>query len=438
VSESASSQFVSGFAAAQPVLPGAAGTWVAELRRTGIDRFATLGLPTTRHEAWKYTRLTALERRTFALPEAAADVPELDGVQLAGAYRMVFVNGRFRADLSDIDRLPAGARIASLVTALEEGDPALQAVFAATAEEEDPFVALNTAYMGDGVLIDLADDCVLDAPLQLLFVAGAGEDYVTHVRNIVVAGAHSQATLVEAYVAPDGGSYFTNTCTDLSLAPGARIDHVRLQDEDQSAFHIGRVRADIGRDAGYRSQVFSLGAQLSRVDINVRLATGAECDLDGLYLASKRQHVDHQTRVDHAEPHARSSELYKGILDDAARAVFSGTVVVREDAQKTDATQMNRNLLLSPRAEIDTRPQLVIYADDVKCAHGATVGQLDPVEMFYLRSRGLDEIEARQLLIHGFANDLVDRVANDAVRDFVYRRLDARLPGRMIATEAPA
>jgi len=435
----AADRFVTGFAKARDALPGGARDWVAALRQSGIDRFASLGLPTTRQERWKYTRLASLERREFALPKSdEVGAPDLAGIALDGAHRMVFVNGRFRAELSDLARLPDGVRCESLAAALEAGDPALESAFAATADEADPFVALNTAYMGDGVLLVLDDDCVLDAPLQLLFVAGAGDDYVTHLRNVVVAGAHSQATLLEAYLAPTGGSYFTNACTDLRLADGARIDHVRLQDEDVSAFHVGRVRADVARDAWYRSQVFSLGAQLGRADIDVRLARGSECHLDGLYLADKRQHVDHQTRIDHAEPHATSSQLYKGILDGAARAVFSGTVHVREDAQKTDAKQMNRNLLLSSRAEVDAKPQLEIYADDVKCSHGATVGQLDPVELFYLRSRGLDENDARQLLIHAFANDLVDRVADPAVRHFVYHALDSRLPGREVESEVQA
>jgi Fe-S cluster assembly protein SufD len=436
VSGNATERYVDGFADARASLPGGGRDWVASLRQSGIDRFAELGLPTARQEAWKYTRLTALERSEFVLPAAAdADVPTLDALLLgADAHRMVFVNGRFRADLSDLARLPAGARVSSLAAALEAGDAALRQALADVAGEADPFVALNTAYMGGGVLLELADGCVLDAPLQLLFVAGGGAEYINHVRNVVLAGANSQATVFEAYACPDGGSYFTNACTELRLAPGAQVEHVRLQDEDESAFHIGRVRADVGRDASYRSRLFSLGAQLARSDIDVRLATGAECDLDGLYLAHRRQHVDHQTRVDHAEPNARSSEYYKGILDDAARAIFAGSVIVRKDAQKSDARQMNRNLLLSPRAEVDTKPQLEIYADDVKCTHGATVGQLDPVEMFYLRTRGLDETAARQLLIHAFANDLVDRVADAAVRRLVYRAIDARLPGRESAT----
>lgn len=440
MSGNASERFVAGFADARGTLPGGDREWVTALRQAGIDRFASLGLPAARQEAWKYTRLTALERGEFALPAAAdADVPALDALRLgADAHRMVFVNGRFRAELSDLARLPAGARVSSLATALEDDDPALRQVLNGADQENDPFVALNTAYMGDGALLELADGCVLDAPLQLLFVAGAGAAYVNHVRNVVIAGANGQATVVEAYVAPEGGSYFTNACTELRLAPGARIDHLRLQDEDESAFHIGRVRATVGRDAGYRSQVFSLGAQLARTDIDVRLATGAECDLDGLYLAHRRQHVDHQTRIDHAEPNARSNEYYKGILDGAARAVFAGSVLVRKDAQKSDARQMNRNLLLSPRTEVDTKPQLEIYADDVKCTHGATVGQLDPVELFYLRTRGLDETAARQLLIHAFANDLVDRIADPGARAFIYRAIDARLPGRESETGSGA
>ena len=297
--------FVSGFDAVAPALPGGGQDWVAALRRAGIARFAELGLPTPRHEAWKYTRLNALEKRTFALPAADAGVPASEAHLLPGAHRLVFVNGRFRAELSDLAGLPRGARVVPLAAALADADPALRAALAGSDGEEDAFVALNTAYMGDGVVVDLADGCDLGAPLQLLFVAGPGEDYVTHVRNVVVAGANSRATLVEAYVAPEGGSYFTNACTELRLGPGARIDHVRLQDEDESAFHIGRVRADVGRDAGYRSQVFSLGAQLGRADIDTRLATGAECDLDGLYLVGKRQHVDHQTRIRIADPVVR-------------------------------------------------------------------------------------------------------------------------------------
>ena len=440
MSDNATERFVAGFAEARDELPGGASGWVAELRQAGIDRFATLGLPGPRQEAWKYTRLNALERRDFALPApGATETPSLEGLVLEGVHRMVFVNGRFRADLSDLATLPPGVRAVSLAEALEADDPALRRVLASgEGEENDPFVALNTAYMGDGLLLDLADGCELEAPLQLLFVAAPGEDYVTHVRNVVVAGENSRATVVEAYVAPAGGSYFTNAFTDVRVARGARIDHVRLQDEDEKAFHIGRVRADVARDGGYRSQVFSFGAQLGRADLDVRLATGSECDLEGLYVAHKRQHVDHQTRVDHAEPHARSNEYYKGILDGAARAVFCGTVLVRENAQKTNAQQMNRNLLLSSRAEVDAKPQLEIYADDVKCSHGATIGQLDPVEMFYLRSRGLDEHDARQLLIHAFANDLVDRVAHEGVRHLVYHALDARLPGREIDAEVEA
>ncbi|HEY5790673.1 MAG TPA: Fe-S cluster assembly protein SufD [Gammaproteobacteria bacterium] len=431
MSESFAERLLAGLSGQQQALPGASHPWVAALRRDALTRFRELGLPGARNEAWKYTRLNALERRSFQPADPAVALPDLgDLLAAAPPLRAVFVNGRFRAEASALAGLPAGARLCPLAEALEQDDGTLRERLAGGVVDEDAFGALNAAFIGDGLLLELAADCVLEQPLLLLFVSIAGDDYVSHPRNIVVAGRHSRATVLEAYVGPQGGSYFTNASTELYLAPGARLDHLRRQDEAAGAFHLGRVRARVERDAGYRSQVFSLGAQLARLDLDVHLGQGAECDLDGLYLAAKRQHVDHQTRVEHAAPHGRSAEYYKGVIDDAARAVFSGTVLVQPDAQKTDAQQMNRNLLLSPRAEVDTKPQLVIYADDVKCAHGATIGQLDPVEMFYLRSRGLDETAARELLIHAFANELVDRVADDGLRAFIFRCLDARLPGR--------
>jgi len=431
MSDGAVARFVADFDAAQAALPGAGHDWVAALRRDGLARFRTLGLPGPRDEAWKYTRLNVLEKHAFQSADATAAVPDIAALQLAApVHRLVFVNGRFRAELSELGALPAGVRLGPLAAALDGDTGALRGVFADSIADADAFTALNTAYMDDGVLLELADNVVLEAPVQLLFVSTSGDDYVSHPRNVIVAGAHSQATLLEVYAGPAGGGYFTNARTELRLAAGARIEHVRVQDESRNAFHIGSLTADVGRDAGYRSQVFSFGAQLNRLDIDVRLAQGAECDLDGLYVGGKRQHIDHQTRVDHAEPHARSGEFYKGVLDGAARAVFTGKVLVRPDVQKTDAKQMNRNLLLSPRAEIDSRPQLEIYADDVKCAHGATVGQLSETELFYLRSRGIDESDARQLLIHAFANELVDRVRDPALRVAVYRHLDACLPGR--------
>jgi Fe-S cluster assembly protein SufD len=427
VSESASQRLIAAQAAAP--LPAVGCAWVDALRGTALERFRTLGLPGGRDEAWKYTRLNALEQHTFAPAAAPREVPDLDTLRVSGAHVLVFVNGAYRPDLSTRDALPAGLRVLPLAEALERDDATLREALAA-GEQESAFTALNTAYLADGVLVEVAAGQSVSVALQLLYVAVARDEFASHPRNVVVAGANSALTLVESYVAPAGGSYFTNAVTELRLAQGARVEHVRLQGEADGAIHIARVHARVARDASYASRVFSIGAQLARTEIDVRLAQGAECDLDGLYMVEKRQHVDHQTTVEHAEPHASSREFYKGILDGASRAVFSGRVLVQPDAQKTDAQQMNQNLLLSPRAEVDTKPQLEIYADDVKCSHGATVGQLDAQELFYLRTRGLDEIEARNLLIHGFANELVDRIADDGVRAWVYRHIDARLPGR--------
>lgn len=426
-------RFSGQFAAAEAHLPGTA--WVAGFRREGLARFQALGLPTSRHEEWKYTRLSTLERKSFGIETPIVPMPDLTNHLIDGpVHRLVFIDGRLSDEHSHLGTLPQGARVRGLAEALADGDVRVHEALGDITGEEDAFTALNAAFMSGGVVIELDARCVVEAPLQVIHVATGADDFVSHSCSLVLAGVQSQATLLESFVGPDGGSYFNNARMELRLADGARINHIRVQDESLAAFHIARVRASVGRDAHYRSQVFSFGAALCRVDIDVRLAaTGAECDLDGLYLVKGRQHVDHHTRIDHAKPHGRSSEYYKGIVDDSARAVFNGKVYVHVDAQKTDATQANHNLLLSRRAEVDTKPQLEIYADDVKCAHGATVGQLDPKEMFYLRSRGLDEVEARNLLIYGFANEVVDRIKLDALRGYVYRRLAVHLPRRTAA-----
>lgn len=410
----------------------AAPPWLRRMRSLAFDRFAARGWPTLRDEDWKYTSVAGIADRDFAPPPTVA--PALAPEQIAAlaldrAAVLVFVDGRPAPGLWRLGALPPGARAGSLALAAGPDGDRIEPLLATDAESAaGGFAALNAASWSDGAWIDLAPGCVLDRPLQLLFVtttAGVG----VHLRNVVRAGAGARADIVEHHVGLTDAAYLCTTVTHVDLGPGAAVTHAKLQQEGARGFHIADVRAAQARESRYVSQSFALGAALARNDIATRFdAPRSEATLLGLYLARGRQHVDHHTRIDHARPECTSREFYKGVLDGASRAVFNGKVIVRADAQRTDADQSNRNLLLSDLAEIDTKPQLEIFADDVKCSHGATVGQLDPDQMFYLRSRGIDAAAARDLLTLAFAREVVDRVACVPLRDRLDRLLRRRLP----------
>jgi Fe-S cluster assembly protein SufD len=290
------------------------------------------------------------------------------------------------------------------------------------------FADLNAAFTRDGLYLHLAAGVALDAPVHALFVT-TRDDVVAHPRNVVVAEAGAQAFVIEHHVSAGAASYVTNAVTQIDAGPNANVGHCKLQQEAMRAFHIAGVHAMQARSSHFESQSIALGAALARADIATVFADeGCEAALAGLYLASGRQHVDHHTLVDHAKPHGTSRELYKGVLDDGARGVFNGKIVVRPNAQKTDAHLANHNLLLSKSAEIDTKPELTIDADDVKCSHGATVGQLDETALFYLRSRAIDPVTARALLTYAFAHDVVERIRLAPLRKALERTLLARLP----------
>ena len=423
-------------AAAAPGLPGNGVPWMEKLRRDALDAFAELGFPGPREEAWKYTRVAPIEKRAFRRQgELCIGFDEDDigrfFIPNLTCHRLVFVNGRYSPQLSKPGRAPAGVRMMSLAQALKEAPDALEPHLARHADlKASGFAALNTAFVADGAYVHLSRGAQLEAPLHLLFIAvPQDEPVVAHPRNLVVAEEGSQAQIMESYVSLGTGGYLTNAVTELVLGPNAGMEHYRVQEESDKAFHIATLQAHQARDSRLQSHSVSFGGQIARNDINAVLdAEGSECTLNGLFMVDGRQHVDFHTTVDHAKPHGTSQEYFKGILDGRSRGVFNGRVHVYPGAQKTDATQSNKNLLLSRDAEVDTKPELEIYADDVKCSHGATVGQLDPDMLFYLRARGIDGVTARGLLTYGFARDIIDRMPIAQVRDRLAHILVSRVP----------
>ena len=417
-------------------LPGASLPWLKRQREEALARFAAAGFPGTHDEEWKYTSLAVLERLTFrpALAEAEFPAPadSLPWQLGSPAHRLVFVNGRHAPALSQLLPLPSGATVASLGEMLERSP---QRVEPWLASEGGALADLNAAFLSDGAFIQLGDGVALEAPIHLLYLT-TGEGLAVHPRNLIVAGTNAQATVVEQYVGLAGGAGFTNAVTRIVAGRDARIEHCKLQQESAQAFHIAAIQSVQSAGSGFTSHSLSLGALLARNDIATRF-DGAHCEttFNGLYVAGGRQHVDHHTRIDHASPSGTSREFYRGILDGHARGVFSGRIVVRKDAQRTDASQANHNLLLSREAEADTRPQLEIYADDVKCSHGATVGQLDENMLFYLRSRGVEDDLARNLLTYAFAREVIERIRLDALRTRVEEMLISRLPSRALLKE---
>jgi Fe-S cluster assembly protein SufD len=420
------------FAQVESRRAGAVLPWLQRARAVAFDRFAELGFPTLRDEDWKYTSVAALEKRVFRLvPESSNGVhaDEVASLTLGDGHLLTFVNGRHAPGLSQLGRLPRGADVGSLAQALAERPDRFEALLIRDAEAlVSGFSALNAAFWADGATINLAPGCVVEEPIHLLFITTEA-DLAVHPRNIIRAGAGARAEIIEHYVGLSDAAYFTNAVTQIQADPSAEIIHTKLQQEGLRSYHIADIRAEQERDSRFTSQSFALGGLLSRNNISTRLdAEGCEATLIGLYMANGRQHMDHHTLVDHARPRGTSREFYKGVLDGAARAVFNGKVIVRPDAQQTDAHQSNRNLLLSDLAEVDTKPQLEIYADDVKCSHGATVGQLDAEQVYYLRSRGMDDASARALLTFAFAEDVATRVSCAPLRARLQQLLRARLP----------
>lgn len=406
--------------------------WMRDIREAALDRFAVTGFPTTRNEDWRFTRIRPLLQHDFSLLEKPSSngfsTQRLSNMSFrdTGCHRIVFLNGHFADHLSTIDVLPDGLEVGSLRQALEaDGDLVRGHVTRYTAAENHPFVALNTAYLSDGAFVRVAKGAVIEQPIHVLYVSTVTDDEVmSHPRNLIVVDEQAQATLIESYLGAEGGVYFTNAVTEIVVGEGARVRHYKVQKESQTAYHMASLGAHLGRDCRFATGYVSMGSSLVRNDVVTVLdGEGIECTLDGLYIADGHQHVDNHTRIEHAKPHCRSHELYKGILDGRAKGVFNGRIHVHPDAQKTDAIQSNGCLLLSNDAQINTNPQLEIYADDVKCTHGAYVGQIDEKAVFYLRSRGITESDSRHMLIYAFANEVLERIEVEPLRDRLSRDL---------------
>jgi len=415
--------------------PAFAAGGLAPAREAAFDRFVSQGFPTTRQEEWRHTSVAPIAQIAFARAadaNLAADLaaPFLFAPEIA--HRVVLVNGRWSKSLSSIGALPAGVTIRSLREAIAApaGSAKTAPDWLAAMSAGMPFVDLNTAFVEDGVAIDIAPKSVVTDPIHIVCLTAPSPVPILVAPRIQIrAGAASQAFIVESYGGLAGGeASFTNAVTIVDVAPDAMLDHVKLQREAQTTFHLAAMFARVDRAATFRSHAVTLGGRIARNDLSAILAgEGAECTLDGLYVAGGDSLVDTHTTIDHAMPHCPSHELYKGILADKARAVFNGKIIVRQDAQKTNAKQTNKALLLSDHAQINTKPQLEIFADDVKCTHGAAIGQLDEDAMFYMQARGISAVDARNLLIHAFAGEVLDGVREDVVRERAMRLLEEKL-----------
>jgi Fe-S cluster assembly protein SufD len=427
-------RYLAEFTRVSAALPGAQLPWLSQIRGNALERFAQTGFPTTRDEDWKYTSLATLERKSFSVmaDSGASDTTVAEWVTnliLDGhlQHLLVFHNGYYSAALSTLGRLPDGATIQSLAGALDHTPEALEPYLCDT-HRQTVFGALNTAMMADGAYLHLRRATIVEEPIHLLFLATQSHTAI-YPRNLIVAEPGSQATVIEHYAGIDGAEYFTNAVTQIFTSDGAAIDHYKLQQEAIEAFHVAGIHAMQDRNSHLASHSIALGASLARNDITTAFdAIGCDAMFNGLYLVRGRQHVDHHTRIDHNQANGTSREYYRGVLDGAARAVFNGKVVVHPGAQKTNAHQANHNLLLSAEAEVDTKPELEIYADDVRCTHGATVGQLDEMQLFYLRSRGFDEAMARGILVHAFAHEIIERIRVASLRSRLEQILLTRLP----------
>ena len=413
-------------------LAGGSPAWLNDLRDAAWERFDSAGFPTARrgNEPWKYTNVRPIAQGRFDSPARGKDPMELllaagNSVPSTGFepewLSLIFVDGK--------PVVTPGTRpgiVGTLAPTLTEGgdDPTgtRENLGSHATIAEDAFVALNTAFLNDGAYVRLPDNYDEEVFLNVVYVQDS-PDSVNYPRTLIVAGRNTRLTVFESYISvePDNAhQYFTNAVTEVALGEGARLSHYRLLNESRNAYHVGTTRVTQARDSSYESGSFAMGCGLGRHDLSVLLdGTGAYCSLNGLYLTDNTEHMDNLVSIDHAHPHGTSRLYYKGILDGRSRAVFGGTVLVREDAQKTDAQQTDKNLILSDRAEVDSKPSLLIYADDVKCGHGATAGHIDEDTLFYMRSRGLDPQTASQILIHAFASEIIDTVEHEPVRDYL-------------------
>ena len=406
--------------------------WLRNLRESAFARFCEVGFPTTHDEDWRFTNVSPLAKASFELSRnAMVTKEEVERFGVAGlGCQLVFVNGQFSRELSDIGQLPAGVSVNNLAEEIRANSSSVESHLGRYLDiRRDAFSALNTAFAEDGGYVHVRRGVALDQPIYLLFISTASDKpLVSHPRNLIVIENQAQATVVEDYVSIGETVAFSNTATELIAGENAVVSHYMIEREHRQAFNISTLRIQQGRSANVSSHSVLLGGGLVRNNVHPVLAgEGGECLINGLFIGNGRQHLDNYMQVEHVSPHCASRQFYNGILDDHAHGVFHGRIIVHKDAQKTDAKQTNRNLLLSDDSRIDTKPQLEIYADDVKCTHGATIGQIEENALFYLRSRGIDEISARKLLLLAFANECLDRMAAGVARDHVEKLIHEHL-----------
>ncbi len=409
--------------------------WLRDVRAAALARFTELGFPTTHQEEWRFTSVEPIAATAFAAPAAAPAVTPAAPGQITAGTRLVFVNGRYAAGHSSAGGLPAGVRVESLAAAVrgKDAEP-VRRHLAQAAGSANPFAALNTAFLDDGALVHVARGVDVDAPIELLFLTVASTPAVVHPRALVIVEEGARASVIERYRGT-GAAYWVNAVTEVVIGDGAHLELTRLQQDAPGAYHVATTHTGQGQGSVLRLHPMVFGASLARHDItNVLDGTGAELVLNGLYLLGGGQHADHHTVIDHARPDCQSHEFFNGVLDGRSRGVFNGRIIVRPGAQRTDSKQTNHNLVLSEEARADSQPQLEIYADDVKCTHGATLGPLDPKELFYLQSRGLAPAEARALLTYGFGGEILARVRHPRVREALDALVRARLAAGHVAS----
>jgi Fe-S cluster assembly protein SufD len=425
--------FIKNFESFENSLNGGKSSEFHRQRKEALDSFSGLSLPTLKDEEWRYTNISPLFKYNFILPDRNIKLSNkaIDKFNLAdkNSSLIVFVDGKYSKTNSSLKKLPKEVVVDSISEAIKNNSDIIKKHFGNYARaDQHIFTALSTAYTKDGAFLYIPEGIVLDYPIQLLFITTTSDDKViTQPRNLIVVGKNSQLTVIERYASESDNVHFTNSVTEIVLEENVVVDHIKLQEENKNSFHIARMEVDQERNSNFSSHLFSTGSIISRNDFNSRFNDeGGECTLNGLYLIEDKQLFDAHTLIDHAKPNCNSHEHYKGILEDNSKGVFNGKVIVRPDAQKTNAFQQNNNILLSENANVNTKPQLEIFADDVKCSHGATIGQLDEEAKFYLKTRGIGEEEAMSILIHAFASDVIKSIKIESVRDYLENILTTR------------
>jgi len=421
-----------------PILCGQSLLWLEEQRLKALSQFSEQGFPSSHEEEWRYTNVSAIEKKLFS-PTInktinLVDIEWLKLYQLQEAWSVVLVDGHFSAELSSLEDLPVDVLVMGMADALQKLPETLENYINQSVNiDENSFIAFNTAWFTDGLFVSVNAKRILEKPIQVLHVA-TQQDVLAATRTVIILDKMAEASIIETYVGYNN-AYLSSTVTEVFVGQNAHLTLYKMQCESEKAYHFGGIYVKQDRDAHFTHHNFAFGALLARSDIHTDLDNASECELNGLYLGVKRQHIDSHTRINHIKPHGISRELYKGVLDDRARGVFQGRVIVAKDAQQTDSQMNNRNLLLSDDAEADSKPQLEIYADDVKCGHGVTVGQLDEKSIFYLQSRCIDEEVARNILTFAFANEMVDRIKIKVLHEMILEQVLIRFPQEGINKE---